>query len=218
MIYSAKINPNQREKRLRKQTLKTWSLVAGSILLIGGIWIFLVLVLAPSNGKQVKTTFKYAGSQGDLNGPSSSNLIQAPAANNTYYLLKMPLGYKVQDFKGKLPADQLYVQNILGNDGQGSQLIAISISSSDGGLENNSAYQLRSTNPSQYAKSTETISAQQVTIFTDNQNSNVVAFWSHGPYILTISVSSAYQLYSAGGGQNPEVGILNNFLNNFSWK
>jgi hypothetical protein len=216
MKYETRQKPSKRNKRLKKQTLKRLTIGLLVLALLGGTWLLVVVLNAPSKGHKVKVTIKVPASfQTATFKPDTT---QAPPVDNTYYGLMLPIGYNVQNRTGKFPDGILYIQNILGTSSGGSQILAIEITSSSGGLENNSAYSLRILSTSHYTKSSETIDGQNITIFTDKQTANIVAFWLHGGYIATISVSSAYQNQTTTSGPNPEVKVLNSFLNNWKWK
>jgi hypothetical protein len=211
MQYNGRFRSNKRDKRLLKARLKLASIATISIIGIALIWLFVSLLSSPQSGHSVKTKLKAT--------PDSSSQTTTPTSaqpvSNSYFNLNLPAGYVAQS-QSIGQSGNLYTQTIIGTSTNGSQIVAIAITSGD--LASNPSYVLRTSKPGEYIPTTNMIAGQKVTVFTDNQTSNVVAFWPHGQYLATISVSGGYVDVSSGGSQNPEMTVLSNLLSGWQWR
>jgi hypothetical protein len=144
-----------------------------------------------------------------LNAPAKGTIVEnpklklKPSANavpttaplqqsNTYYSLHLPVGFSSLS-SPSTPAGLLSAATLKKNSASGTQLIAIAIKNMpDGGMTNDSAYQLRSSQSAHYTLTTQSVDNDQVRIATDTQSAGVVAFWPHGNLLATISISETY--------------------------
>ena len=114
----------------------------------------------------------------------------AQTLSNQYYILDLPAGYSAQDAL-QTPSGMLATQTIIKHGSFGSLIISIGVQplSSDG-LEADPSYHLRVSNQSRYQLHTQPQAGDTLQIANDRQEASVVAFWPHGGYLATISVSS----------------------------
>ena len=142
---------------------------------------------------------------------------QAATLNNSYFTLTLPLGYEVQA-GNQVPPNVLYSQTLIKTGDFGSLIISVAVQNlPDGGLSADSSYQLRAGQPTRYQLNSQAIHGDTVVVASDTQSAAVVAFWPHGNYLATISVSS--NLDTPSGDQDSEqFAALQPLLNAWQWR
>ncbi len=137
--------------------------------------------------------------------------------SNGYFTLSLPAGY-VSQTNNQAPAGMLYAQNVIATSTDGSLLIAIGLKQMPaGGLSADSSYALRSKQPTNYKVTSQTVNAETVQVSSGVQDDGVVAFWAHGSYLATISVTTG--LAGTGASNVPsEQQALNGLLSGWQWQ
>lgn len=166
-------------------------------------------------------------SHGNITTSSSSRVLisslrktrpitSASDIRTTYFQLALPAGYAQQSSGTDTPG-LLYQQTIIKGSTSGSLTIAIALSSLGSGLNDNSAYSLRLRDPARYKMTTRTVQGESVVIANDVQAAAVVAFWTHGDKLATISASSVLQNPAADDNAD-EIKALQPLLNAWQWQ
>ncbi len=167
---------------------------------------------APAHGRPTKTG-------GALRPhPTLKPAVLPPdSVQNNYFRLALPAGYRQQANNQATPG-VLYSQTLIKSAAFGSLIINIAVKSlSDGGLGEDSSYRLRLQQASRYHLGSQTIGTDQVQIADDSQAAAVVAFWPHGAYLATISVTSGISDPSTNGNTEQLV-TLKTLLAAWQWQ
>jgi hypothetical protein len=145
-------------------------------------------------------------------------IAEAPASTtqNIYYELNLPGGYKPQSNGQPMPG-LLYQQTIIKQSASGSQVIAIGITDSPGGMSNLSSYQLRQQASGHYERTTITIHNEQIILFADTQSPSVVAFWEHQGRVATIGATAGVAEISDDGTKTQRAALLP-VLDGWQWR
>lgn len=186
------------------------SIVAVILILVGVIVHYLD---APAEGHTIPATDAAKVVKATTKPPASP----AQQLTNDFFSLSLPPGYNVQSHQ-PTPSNLLFNQMITKPGGFGTLIIAISIANmpSDG-LDGDTSYTFRAQQPSVYQMSTKNYGGDTVHIASDSQTSSVVAFWPHGSYLATVSISSGTDAPSGDGNQD-ELNSLQPLLAAWQWQ
>lgn len=175
------------------------------------ITLFALKLNAPSKGT-INTNPK------PITKKQSQNSESAPQTQqNSYYTLQLPAGYT------SLPASNptagiLYSQSLTKQLAIGHLIVSIAIKPlPEGGLEGDSNYQLRLSQPNRYTIQTDQVDGETVRIANDQQSSAVVAFWPHQQYLATISLTLGFDGPPSDGNAS-EIAALNQILQGWDWQ
>jgi hypothetical protein len=188
---------------------RRWLLVG---LLVIGIYIVSRILSSPAEGHQEAVDQKLIPAQ-----PTTAPAPAASTLNNQYFTLRLPVGYSLQASSTTTPG-LLFNQTILKASNEGSLIINVGLSTLDGGLSENSSYRLRAENPQTYGLSSQLIGGSTVTISTrlDGSDGEVVAFWPHGNYLATVSVTDGTG-DTPGGDTAGDQTVLMSLLKGWQW-
>ena len=189
-----------------------------------GVFAFILLVIAliirfldePSTGHNIAAQGvpKLVGSSAP---PKQATPTPAQTLTNSYFTLSLPPGYAAQA-GDPTPAGILYDQTLLKNGDFGSLIITVAVRDlPTGGLSEDSSYQLRQKQTAQYQITNQTLRGEIVRVASDTTTGAVVAFWPHGSYLATISVSSGTDT-SSGGDASNETTDIQPLLNAWRWR
>jgi hypothetical protein len=151
---------------------------------------------------------------------SNSSIIKAPAASNLdnqYFLLHLPLGYRLSssriDTGDSLLTDVILKPSITGTSIHNVAVLQLP----SGGLESVSNFRVRSTAPGTYKLSSMKLSGDIITLSTriDGEAGEVVAFWPHGTLLATIAVSTGEA--ASNGDTEANTTSLQTLLNAWRW-
>jgi hypothetical protein len=174
-----KVKQRQKKVRSRKQRL----MIVGVSLLL--IFLAVHWLNAPSRGRIIP-----ADNAKLVKSTPKITLAPASTISNKYFSLPLPAGY-AQQANVATPTGLLYAETIINSGAYGSLIIAVSLETMpDGGLTNDSSYQLRASQPANYSLTTEQVDGETIHIANSSQTAAVVAFWPHSNYIAVLSVSS----------------------------
>jgi hypothetical protein len=87
----------------------------------------------------------------------------------------------------------------------------------EGGLAGDSSYKLRQQKAERYRLTTQSISGEAIQIANDAESAAVVAFWPHGGYLATISISSGVSNPSSNDNA-AELSVLQPLLKAWRWQ
>ena len=142
----------------------------------------------------------------------------APATTlaNDYFSLTLPPGYNVHSVTAP-PNGLLYNQTLIKPGSFGSLIISLSVQKlPEGGLSEDSSYRLRQ-QADHYQITSQTVHGETVQIANDKQTAAVAAFWVHGNYLATLSISSG--LSDPSGDDNAdELAALQPLLAAWQWR
>jgi hypothetical protein len=160
-----------------------WRWLIGLLLLLTVVIVVFRVISAPVHGRQVPVD-RQLTPKPHVTAPT------LPASNvqSNYFDLPLPAGYKPQ--AAQAVPGLLYSQTILKPSSFGSLLINISLKPlPEGGLAADSSYRLRQ-QTSRYHLTSQSVDGDTVQLANDTESAAIVAFWPHGGYLATISVSS----------------------------
>ena len=86
-----------------------------------------------------------------------------------------------------------------------------------GGLSGDTSYTVRTQQPAEYQMSAKQYAGDMVHVASDSSTSSVVAFWPHGSYLATISISAGTDAPS-GDNNADELNSLQPLLNAWQWQ
>jgi hypothetical protein len=178
----------------------------------GGILLTARHLGAPVHGAEVAVDVK-------ATKPHLTDVKQAPAAtlDQPYFTLNLPPGFTPQAAT-TTPSGQLFSQTIIKQASLGSLIIAIGIRTlPEGGIDEDSSYQLRTKDTQRYTITSKSYDGQQVRIANDKQSAVVVAFWQRANLLATISVSAGID-NPADGDNADSVRVLSTVLDAWKWK
>ena len=184
-----------------------------SVLLLMCAAVSIHFLNAPAQGRQIAPV--------DANKlvKSSQAAKSTPAQSlaNSLFTLSLPPGYNVQSHD-PTPSNLLYNQTITKPGAFGTIIIAIAVQNlPQGGLDGDASYTFRQQQPSVYTLTTERHGGDTVHIASDTSTSSVVAFWPHGSYLATISLSSGTDAPS-GDNNTDSLHSLTPLLNAWQWQ
>ena len=202
-------NPQRAKKRLsRKRKVQLCS----ALLLLIAMWFGWRQLNAPVSGHPVIT--KDSPKPKALKPKANTS---ATSLDNAYFQLSLSNGYRPQSASLAVPG-LLYQQTIIKPSVYGSTIINIAIKDvPEGGLAGDPSYQLRVRSPARYAITQQIINGESVVVASDAQSAAMVAFWVHGGYLATISVSSGLANPSSDGNSE-QLKVLQPLLAAWGWK
>jgi hypothetical protein len=179
---------NVRVVKKRKRFTRRWKIqLVVVVLILGGIWFVMRTISAPVTGHDVAASDML---QTNIPAKAKPDTSATTINDNQYFQLALPAGYKAQASNQAVPGLS-YQKTIIKPGAFGSIIINIAIKPiPGGGLASDSSYNLRVQSPAHYKVSHQTIDGGDVVIFNDAQSAAVVAFWSHGGYLATISLNA----------------------------
>jgi hypothetical protein len=188
---------------------------------IAGICLLLVIIIsklltAPVQGHKIAVDHAIKQSQSTTPKPVPASILQ-----NQYFRLQLPIGYSPQTNTAPLPTGILLTQTILKTSTNGTEIITVSVTGlPTGGLANNSSYQLRVQSPQIYKITTQTIAGDTLSLSKriDGQSGEVVAFWPHGAWLATVSLTTGLDDNSSDSQQTANLTDLQTLLANWQWQ
>ncbi len=158
-----------------------------ALIIVGAVWLGVHLLTTPATGHVIPTSDYQPRSKKSTVSPAA---ISAGTLETAYFDMKLPVGYQPQPATPAVPG-LLYQQTLLKPSSVGSLIVAMAVKTMpEGGLGNDSAYALRQQHPEQYSFTKQQVGGDTIVIVTDAQSAAVVAFWPHGTYVATLSVTS----------------------------
>ena len=146
---------------------------------------------------------------------SSTNKTEVTNGNtkleNNYFRLDITGSYSVTSQANDNNSPQ-YTATLLKRSTAGTQVVSITIENNSGGLESNSSYRLRSEHSDTYKSGEVSVGKTKLQTFTDTRDGSIAAFWLHGSYIATVSVSS-----SGFADTNDLAATLKEVLDGWQW-
>ena len=192
-------------KRIPKRVRWLLVLTVVSLLIVGVVRH----VSAPVHGRNVAVDVKLQPKRQTTATPPATT-VQAD-----YFQLDLPTGYKPQ--AAQTVPGLLYAQTLVKPSTMGSLLINIGIKNlPEGGLSGDSSYRLREQS-ARYRLSSQTVHGETVQIANDAESAAVVAFWPHGGYLATISISSGLGNPAADDNAT-ELAALQPLLKAWQWR
>lgn len=186
----------------------TLAIIVVVLLVIGTV---VHILASPVKGRQVPVDSSLIKS-----APKATPQTPAQNLGSSYFTLALPPGYTVQAQTGTV-SGQLYSQTVLKTSVDGTLILAIGVKTMpDGGLSGDSSYTFREQQQQNYQIQTKTYNDEAVSIASDVGGDGVVAFWPHGAYMATVSVSSG--LSDTGGEIADEQSALAGLLGAWQWR
>jgi hypothetical protein len=163
---------------------------------------------APVHGHLITPTISAKPSHAAATAPQASENL----ATNPYVALQLPSGFVTE--AGNTAPGMLFSQTILRRSIDGSFILNIAIRSLPvGGITADSSYQLRLSQPQNYAPSSLASSGDTISVMTGTANDGVVAFWPHHSLEATLSVTSGL----GDGEQADELATLKQVIASWQW-
>ncbi|MDB5170327.1 MAG: hypothetical protein JWO35_21 [Candidatus Saccharibacteria bacterium] len=196
-----------------KLSKKNLAILTVLLVVVGAGIMAVRAVSAPSHGRITTSS----SSKLKISSPKQAIPV-APASEvqTPYFQLALPVGYKQQSSSQTVPG-LLYQQTIIKASSAGSLIIAIAITPLGSGLNDNSAYRLRTQDTARYKLTTQTVQGESIVIANDAGSSAVVAFWVHGDKLATISVTTGLQNPAANDNAD-ELKALQPLLAAWQWQ
>lgn len=169
---------------MSRRWLKKWWLVGSFLLLATVVTIMAFFLSAPSHGKLTSVDVMLR----PVKTQPAAKLAPASTLANKYFSLDLPSGYNLTA-QSATTSGLLWNATIIKSAAAGSQVISISLKNFSGNLNDDSSYRLRQQS-SGYRLQSLSLDGQTIPVFISVGGSGeAVAFWSHGAYLATVSVS-----------------------------
>jgi hypothetical protein len=173
------------------------------------------LTSSSSVGKQVAVDEKVVTTDG-IQAPVTQVRTPAQQVASPYFTLALPVGYNPQPLS--TAAGLLFAQTILKPGSMGSQIIQVAVKNlPSGGLSGDSSYTLRQSQPATYVLTAKSYQGETVELADSTQTATVTAFWAHGAYEATITVTDGVD--NPADGTNQDImHVLQGLLADWQWK